>query len=117
MADSSGELNGDQKTIALIAYVLYGLGVFGLVLPAIAAIIVNYIKVDDTLPLYSNHHRWMIRTFWWGLLWSFIGGALAFVGIGFVILFGVWVWWLYRIIRGALALNENKTVAPVSRVL
>lgn len=117
MTEESLELNGDQRTVALVAYALYALGLFGLFLPVIAALIVNYLKVDDTLPLYRAHHRWMIRTFWWGLLWSLIGGVLAVIGIGFVILFAVWVWWLYRLIRGALALNENKIVTPVNRVL
>jgi uncharacterized membrane protein len=28
--------------------------------------------------LATRHHRWMIRTFWWSLLWGVIGGALSY---------------------------------------
>lgn len=102
----------NQKMIAGVAYGLYALSLFGLLLPCIAAIIVNYIKVDDSLPLYASHHRWMIRTFWWGLLWSAIGAVLLLVLVGWAVLVAAWVWWIYRLIRGFLALMEEKPVLP-----
>lgn len=106
------ETNSDQRLIVLIAYGLYGLALFGLLLPSIAAVILNYLKVDDSLPLYRSHHQWMIRTFWWALLWCVIGGVLAIVLIGWAVLFAAWVWWLYRMLRGVLAVLENKVVVP-----
>jgi len=102
------ETNSDQRLIAGIAYGLYALALFGLLLPSIPAVIINYLKVNESLPLYASHHRWMVRTFWWGLLWTAVGTVLSLVVIGFVVLFVVWVWWLYRLIRGFLALLDNK---------
>lgn len=102
----------DQKLIAGIAYGLYALSLFGLVLPSVAAIVINYLKRDVSTPLYRAHHQWMIRTFWWGLMWSVIGGVLSLVLIGWVVLFVVWVWWIYRLIRGFLALMENQPIVP-----
>ncbi len=100
--------NPDQKTVAGVAYGLYALGLFGFLLPSIVAVIINYIKVDDSLPLYASHHRWMIRTFWWGLLWCVVGAALLMALVGFLILGAVAIWWIYRLVRGFLALSENK---------
>ena len=102
----------EQKLIAGITYGLYALSLFGLVLPSIAAIIINYLKRDTTPPLYRAHHNWMIHTFWWGLAWSLIGGALSLIVIGWAVLFVVWVWWIYRLIRGFLALMENTVPLP-----
>lgn len=110
------EINSDQRMIAGIAYGLYALALFGLFLPAIAGIIINYLKVDESLPLYAAHHRWMIRTFWFGLGWSILGSILTLVLAGFVVLFVVWVWWLYRMIRGFLALLDNKPPTPVGAI-
>ena len=106
-------VNPDQKTIAAIAYGLYALGLFGFLLPSIVAVIINYIKVDDSLPLYASHHRWMIRTFWWGLLWCVVGAALLMALVGFLILGVVAIWWIYRLVRGFLALSENKPPTPL----
>ncbi len=100
--------NPDQKTIVAIAYGLYALGLLGFLLPSIVALIINYIKVDDSLPLYASHHRWLIRTFWWGLVGCAVGAVLTVVVVGFLILGVTAVWWIYRLVRGFLALSENK---------
>src|SRR5712692_9219036 len=106
----NGEIatNPDQKTVAGVAYGLYALGLFGFLLPSIVAVIFNYIKVDDSLPLYASHHRWMIRTFSWGLLWCRVGAALLMALVDSLILGAVAIWWIYRLVRGFLALSENK---------
>lgn len=103
-----GVLDPNEKRIAAIAYGLYGLGLLGFLLPSIAAVIINYLKVDNSPRLYASHHRWMIRTFWWALLWVILGGILTVVLIGFAVLFAAAVWWIYRLLRGFLALSENK---------
>lgn len=110
------ETNSDQRLIALIAYGLYALALFGLLVPSVAAVIINYLKVDDSLPLYRSHHQWMIRTFWWALLWCVIGGILLLIVIGWAVLVATWVWWLYRMLRGFLALLDNRPPTPVSVV-
>ena len=108
------ETNSDQRLIALIAYGLYALALFGPLVPSVAAVIINYLKADDSLPLYRSHHQWMIRTFWWALLWCVIGGVLVLILIGWAVLVAVWVWWLYRMLRGFLALLDNRAPTPAS---
>ncbi|HET9122929.1 MAG TPA: hypothetical protein VFN52_05440 [Acidiferrobacteraceae bacterium] len=99
-----------QKRLAGIAYALFGFAVFGFWVPSIAGLIINYLQVDNAPPLIANHHRWMIRTFWWGTLWMLIGIALLVILVGYLVLGVLTVWWIYRVVRGFLALHEDRMV-------
>jgi uncharacterized membrane protein len=56
-----------------------------------------------------THHTWMIRSFWWYLLWVIVGGMLFFTIVGPFIVWGLaWLWMAYRIIRGFLDLNNGR---------
>ncbi len=64
---------------AWIAYVLHGIGYLSAMMwPALAGLIINYVKRDDARGGYVNsHHQWLIRTFWFGLLWYLLSlGAI-----------------------------------------
>ena len=111
-----------------LVYALHGLSiVIGLVTaaavitafvfwwPSIIAVIINYVKRDEARGTYlESHFRWQIRTFWFGLLW--VGLCVAFVvvtlGVGILIawvpMLIVSVWFVYRIVRGWLALRERR---------
>ena len=110
--ENSDVLRLREKRIAGIAYALFALAVFGFWVPSIAGLVINYLKVDEASPLIANHHRWMIRTFWWGTLWLVIGVALLVVLVGYLVLGGLTIWWIYRVIRGFLALHEDRVVMP-----
>lgn len=99
------------KNVALVVYVLYALSfLWGVTM--IAGVIVAYVKRDDVSGTWlSSHFDWQIRTFWWGLLWCVIGLALAFIGVGFLILLVVYFWAMYRVIKGWLRLNDEREVA------
>src|SRR5215467_8382448 len=83
--------------------------------PSIIAVILNYVKRGDTRGSWiESHFRWQIRTFWFGLLW--IGLCVLFVigtlGIGIIVawfpMMLVGLWFIYRIGRGWLALNDGR---------
>jgi uncharacterized membrane protein len=96
------------RQLTLVIYALYAVGVFT-GLPALAAIIVNHVKYDDTVgTLYQTHFRWQIRSFWWGLLWACLGWITVFIGVGFIILGLNWLWLVYRLVRGFLNWNDGK---------
>ena len=96
--------------ITHVAYGLYALGVLTGIL-AIAGLIVAYIKRDDAVGTYlESHYSWLIRTFWWGMLWTVIGLILSIVVIGFAVLAAAWIWWVYRVIKGWLRLNEKRAI-------
>lgn len=103
--------SAQEKRIVVIAYALFAVAVFGLWVPSIAGVVINYLKIDNASPLYASHHRWMIRTFWWGLLWLTLGLVLWVVLVGYAILGGLLVWWIYRVVKGWLALHEDRPVS------
>jgi uncharacterized membrane protein len=83
--------------------------------PSIIAVILNYVKRGDVQGTWlESHFRWQIRTFWFGLLW--ISLCVLFVvftfGLGILIAWLpialVSLWFIYRIVRGWLRLNERK---------
>jgi len=96
------------RNLIQVVYILYALSYFTGI-TAIVGIIIDYVKKDDAVGTWlESHFRWQIRTFWFGLLWAVIGGILAFIGIGFAILFANFCWIIYRIVKGWLNLNDNK---------
>lgn len=116
------------KNLTLALYVLYALAILSGGLLAIIALIINYLKRADVQgTIYASHFRWQIRSFWWYLLWN----ILAFVPFLFLwrtdtdltalanglvistllcgmVMVAAWIWSIYRVIRGLLALNENR---------
>ncbi|MGM7319271.1 hypothetical protein [Idiomarina sp. ST10R2A5] len=58
----------------------------------------------------ESHFNWLIKTFWVGVIGTIIGIILLFVVIGYLVLLAVTIWVIYRVIRGWLALSENKPV-------
>jgi uncharacterized membrane protein len=112
----------------LLAYVLIGIGAvtavvshgFPLIAPlmgflGIAGVIVAYVKRADAQGTWvASHLRWLIRTFWFSLLWGTIGVAFAITIVGLVVAFPIWiattVWVLYRVIRGYLLFHDKSPI-------
>ncbi len=103
--------SSQQNTaITNLVYLLQAIAVFT-ALPFFLAVILNYIKKEDVRgTLSESHFRWQIRTFWFSLLWGIIGGILAYVVIGFGVLFVNYIWVIYRIIKGWLRFNDGKAM-------
>jgi len=100
------------KNVTMTVYALQALSfIWGL--PAIVGLVINYVKRDDARgTLYESHFDWQIRTFWWGLVWALIGGVLAVLLVGFVVMLVAWVWMIYRVVKGWLKLTEGQPVLP-----
>jgi len=116
----------------LVVYALFGVAaVVGLVssgFPLIAplcgivgiiAIILAYVKRGEAAGTWlASHYRWLIRTFWFSLLWGLVGALifalLAIILIGLVIGYLIWVattiWVLYRLIRGYVLFKDSQPV-------
>jgi uncharacterized membrane protein len=106
MADAAQQ-SRDSRNLVFVAYVLHFLGAVTL-LTSIAGLVINYLKRNDVPPPYASHHRWMIRTFWWSVIWGLIGSALVYIGIGYLILLAVLIWWFYRLVRGVITMGDNR---------
>ena len=128
----SGASGNPPISSALLAYALFGVGaVAGLVssgFPVIAplmgligiiGLIVCYVKRGDAAGTWvASHFRWLIRTFWYSLLWAVIGWlvllTLGLILIGIPIAIVIWaaaaIWVIYRVVRGYLAFNDSKPI-------
>ena len=96
-----------DRTVTLVAYVLHLVGaVAGLT--SIVGLIVNYVKHDRYDEFFDSHHAWMIRSFWWAILWCIVGLITIVLVVGWAILFFVWVWYIYRHVRGLIALINGQ---------
>jgi len=100
-----------ERNVLLIVYVLYGLGCL-FVLTAIAGVIINHIKMGELEhgSVAWTHHRWLMRTFWFTLLWSVVCLVLTPVFIGFIGYGVLWVWCFYRFVRGLIVFAERRAM-------
>jgi uncharacterized membrane protein len=116
----------------LLVYALFGVAAvvglvssgFPLIAPlmgvvGIVAIILAYVKRGEASGTWlESHYRWLIRTFWFSLLWGAIGAVifvlLLIIVIGVFIGYLIWVattiWVLYRLVRGYTLFNASKPI-------
>jgi len=99
----------DRET-GLIAYILYGLSII-VGVAIIVAIIFAYVKRDSVAGSFvESHLEWLIRTFWITFIAGIIGGILCIILIGFVILFVVWLWFIYRVVKGFVIFIDGRPI-------
>jgi len=105
--------------VAHVMYLLHGLSPFTFWLLAVVAVIVGAMNRDSVRSTFvETHYSWLARTFWWGLLWIAIGSVVTFILV--ITIVGILIWWLpwtilflwylYRVIRGWLRLNDRQPV-------
>ncbi len=123
------------KNLATVVYALQAASVI-VGITVFVAVIINYVKMDEARGTWvESHFRWQIRTFWLSLLFgclAFVAGLLLLgvfglsvaaesdvlagstAGLGMlgilVIPFAMFVWYVYRVVKGWLRLNENQPV-------
>ena len=111
MSEDVVDIDASQKNMALLVYVLPWLGFFTGGVTYIVAIVINYIKLDEVRGTWlEGHFRWQMNTFWYGLLWSIVGFLFWLILMGWLASAIVSIWMIYRIIKGALYLNDDKAI-------
>ena len=99
---------GMVSAVAIITSFLIGV-------PSIVAVIMNYMKRSEASGTWlESHFRWQIRTFWFGVFWVALCTLFVVLTLGWGFLL-VWLplgfltfWFIYRIIRGWLALRDRR---------
>lgn len=126
-SQSAGSASSVPVTAGVLAYALFGIGAVlevvrsGLMVPAplltilgVAAVIVCYVKRDDAAGTWvASHFTWLIRTFWWSLLWAVIGWVLFLVLVGAVIWVAAAIWVIYRVIKGYMYYKDSRPIPGV----
>ncbi len=109
------------KTVGWISYVLHLIVAIGGVVPGgqagavllLIALVIDLVKKDEAQGTWqASHFSWRIRSVLWaGVLYVvtlplfllfYVPGAIAWAIIS--------VWFLYRIVRGMVAMNKNRAV-------
>jgi uncharacterized membrane protein len=120
-ANGTTTAGGPQQSLVKLTHVIYALDAVSLFigLTGIVAIIIAYLKRDEARGSFlESHYTWIIRTFWIGLVGAIIGGATMWMfGLGMIIVGVVIVWYVYRIAKGWLALNDAKAVPNPEGIL
>src|SRR5688572_21693660 len=101
----------NDRTVMHVLYGLHTVAPFTFWSLSVIALVVNYIRrSDENDALYLAHHDYMIRTFWWALLWLVLSTPLylLFIFPGVVAWVVVGAWYVYRCIRGWLRFNDNR---------
>ena len=108
MSDSDG-----GRTITIVAYILHLLGAITGFLSVIA-LIINYVVQGEHGELMDSHQSWMIKSFWYAILGCLICFVLVITVIGIPLAWlggiGIWLWYIYRHIRGLIDLSNNKAM-------
>jgi len=98
----------NAKVNVVIAYIFMLLGIFTGVFWLIGAIWAM-VKVSDARgTFFEGHYHNIISTFWWGIVWSVAGFILTFFFVGYFVLFVVWVWTIYRMVKGLARATSNQ---------
>jgi uncharacterized membrane protein len=109
------------KTVGVVSYVLHLIVAIAAVIPGLnasialllVALIIDFVKKDDAVGTWQeSHFRWRIR-------------SVIYAGIAYVVTIPLWlllvipgwiawfvisIWFLYRIIRGFMNMNDNKPI-------
>ena len=109
------------KTVGWISYLLHLIVAVGAVIPGaqpgaallIIALVVDLVKKGDAEGTWqANHFSWRIRTVLWaGVLYVVTAPLwLLFFLPGWIAWGLISIWFLYRIVRGMVAMNKNQAV-------
>ncbi|MGP4119685.1 DUF4870 family protein [Psychrobacter aquimaris] len=130
--------NGKRRSLITynhITYFLYVISYFTAGLLWIVPIVMNYAKRHDAEGSWlATHFDWQIKTFWYSIVFFFVGiiiitfalggfglsmladsgniaiGSVLLAVFGLLIMIFTFIWHLYRIVRGWIALTDGRPV-------
>ena len=120
-ASGGSQRDGSLRTIGHISYALHAIVAIGAVLPGaqpgvlllLVAFVLDLVKKDDARGTWQeSHFSWRIRSVLWaGVLYVVtIPLWLLFVLPGWIAWGLISIWFLYRVVRGWLALSDRKAM-------
>lgn len=96
---------------AKLIYYLYLAGlVFGIT--GVVGVVMAYLERRDqsTPDWLKSHYTYQIRTFWFGAIFMVVGGILAIVLIGYLVLLAWVIWLIIRALKGMKALEKKEPI-------
>ncbi len=106
----AGETNDFQMNKPTVISLLYLASLLGGI-PSLIGVILAYVwRKEDGAAWAESHYRYHIRTFWLGFAWAIVGVLLVVVGIGFLILLLIPVWFAVRAVKSLMAAQRNEAI-------
>ena len=103
----------EMRTLAIIVYGLYIAAVLTCGMAGIIGVVLAYLKRDQAAgTIWHSHFENAIHAFWAWFMLMAIGIVTAPFLIGFVVIGGAFVYFVYRAIRGLIAVLEDRPYAP-----
>ena len=107
------------KSVGWLSYLLHVIVAVGAVIPGtqpgvallIVALIIDLVKRDDAQGTWqASHFSWRIRTVIWAAVLYLLTAPLwlAFLIPGMLAWAAISIWFLYRIIKGMVAMNASQ---------
>jgi len=115
--DMPGETRTEsERQAVLLVYILYFIG-FATGLSAFAGVVIAHTKWKEAPPPWDSHYRYLIRTFWLGLVQLATGIVMTVVFVGIAII----LWWAFwtgvRCVRGILRTLDDEPVPDPDTLL
>ncbi len=115
----SGERDRSLRSIGMVSYLLHAIVAVAAVIPGvqagigllIIAFIIDLVKKDDAAGTWhESHFRWRIRSVIFAAILYVVTLPLWFVFLvpGWIAWSLISIWFLYRVVRGWLNLNDRK---------
>ena len=112
----------DLKAVGWVSYILHLIVAVGAVIPGaqpgaallIIALVIDLVKKGDAEGTWqASHFSWRIRSVLWAGFWYLVTSPLWFFFLvpGMLAWGVVSIWFLYRIVRGMVAMNDAKAVS------
>jgi len=119
--DADSQKAQDLKSIGWVSYILHLIVAVGAVIPGtqpgvallIVALIIDLVKKGEADGTWqASHFSWRIRTVIWAAILYLVTAPLwlAFLVPGMMAWIAISIWFLYRIVRGMVAMNANQTL-------
>ncbi|MBX3611734.1 MAG: hypothetical protein KF871_17705 [Hydrogenophaga sp.] len=107
------------KSVGWLSYLLHLIVAVGAVLPSaqpsvallIVALVIDLVKRGDAEGTWqASHFSWRIRTVIWAAILYLVTAPLWFLLVlpGWIAWGLISIWFLYRIVRGMVSMNDNR---------
>lgn len=107
---STGADQSAGADMGMIAYICYAVGII-IGVTSLVGLIIAYMQRGAAAGTWrESHYTWLIRTFWIGLLYAVISGALTTILIGGLMLIAVLIWYIIRIVKGWQAYTRKEAM-------
>ncbi len=93
-----------------VAYLLMLVGTLTGIAAIIGVIVAYVVRGDVRGSHLESHCTFIIHSFWYGIVLAIIGGALALIFVGYLVLLFLLIWFIVRCIRGILQLGKGVAI-------